>query len=92
MNFDLDAVVFGVAVALGAVSIPAVMSAWRGSKKLRPLPPNNKAPWKLIGNLTDLRIYPLKSGQGIDLKEAELTNLGLIQVANGSKKILLRDR
>lgn len=45
--------------------------------------------WKEIGTIQKLYIYPLKSGQKIELKEAECTNCGLKQTGvNGN----LRDR
>ncbi|XP_046388798.1 mitochondrial amidoxime reducing component 2-like isoform X2 [Ischnura elegans] len=48
-------------------------------------PPIKQRDWSLTGYLTEVKLYPLKSGHAVDLSEAEATPLGL-------KSGFLRDR
>ncbi|KAG8239281.1 hypothetical protein J437_LFUL018840 [Ladona fulva] len=77
-----------VLVVLHAVTRQPALENYRSNGKRR----KNRnckgvipAEWELFGHLTALKLYPLKSGKGINLEEAEPTFLGL-------KSGLLRDR
>nr|CAD7601814.1 unnamed protein product [Timema genevievae] len=53
---------------------------------------NNRPPvkWRRVGELLELTLYPLKSGRGIDLEEADCAELGLR--TTDKKPLVLRDR
>ncbi|GLH07124.1 Molybdenum cofactor sulfurase 1, partial [Gryllus bimaculatus] len=46
--------------------------------------------WRRVGELAELRIYPLKSGASLTLKEAECTDIGVR--TTGDEAVKLRDR
>jgi len=52
----------------------------------------NKVPtkWRRVGEVSEMTIYPLKSGKGVDLKEAHCTELGLRAVSNKTTELLDR--
>lgn len=89
--YKKDLIVFGTAVAFSFVSIQAVLLLKKKGKKPRPKPPDNDDNWKLVGSLANLTLYPLKSGKGLDLDEADCTSVGLRQIRSDNK-IPLRDR
>lgn len=48
--------------------------------------------WKQIGAITNLNIFPLKSGKRMEMSNAECTYLGLKQTEDGETLLQLRDR
>jgi len=52
----------------------------------------NKVPtkWRRVGEVSEMTIYPLKSGTGVDLKEAHCTELGLRAVSDKTTELLDR--
>ena len=47
--------------------------------------------WKQIGTVSDIYIYPIKSGKYLSLQEAMATTMGLMQIRNDDH-FPLRDR
>lgn len=58
-------------------------------RKRKSTPP---AQWEEVGTVTELYMYPLKSGKRIPVKRAECTKRGLRQTAEDGKIYQLRDR
>lgn len=58
-------------------------------KRKRSQPP---AKWEKVGEVTELYIYPLKSGRRVPLMEAECTKYGLKQTAKDERVYQMRDR
>ena len=52
----------------------------------------NKVPtkWRRVGEVSEMTIYPLKSGRGVDLKEAYCTELGLRAISDKTTELLDR--
>lgn len=48
--------------------------------------------WEAVGEVTELYIYPLKSGRRVAVKKAECTQAGFKQTAEDEKVYQLRDR
>lgn len=76
-----------LATASAAVSVAILIHLYQKWKINRP--PNE---WELVGKVTQLYIYPLKSGKRIPLKTAECTKFGLKQPATPNNVYRLRDR
>nr|CAD7433608.1 unnamed protein product [Timema monikensis] len=73
-------------VTLASTALTAALVArWYGRWK------NNRPPvkWRRVGELLELTLYPLKSGRGIDLGEADCAELGLR--TTDKKPLVLRD-
>ena len=77
MNDDKQKLIF----AIGAGLISAVV-AYKLYKKSSLQPRVNGKPtvqiWKAVGVVESLHIYPIKSCQGIQVKEAEAQTVGLV--------------
>ena len=56
-----------------AVLVTCAIVKWK-QKKTKP---SGTSKWKKVGEISELHIYPLKSGKGIQLQEAECTDFGL---------------
>lgn len=61
----------------------------RKRKSYRRPPPKN---WEAVGNITELFIYPLKSGRRIPATRVECTQYGFKQTTDDEKVYQLRDR
>ncbi|KAJ4441012.1 hypothetical protein ANN_10861 [Periplaneta americana] len=77
-------------IALGATAIAATIAAvWWHRVQRKKIPTK----WRRVGEISELIFYPLKSGRGFELEEAECTELGLRTTGNAPKEIQnLRDR
>ncbi|XP_069697221.1 mitochondrial amidoxime reducing component 2-like [Periplaneta americana] len=77
-------------IALGATAIAATIAAvWWHRVQRKKIPTK----WRRVGEISELIFYPLKSGRGFELEEAECTELGLRTTDNAPKEIQnLRDR
>ena len=75
--------VIGVATVLLTVAV-----AWWHQK----LQAKNKVPtkWRCVGEVSEMTIYPLKSGKGVVLKEAHCTELGLRAISDKTTELLDR--
>jgi MOSC N-terminal beta barrel domain. len=75
--------VIGVAAVLLTVAV-----AWWHQRVVG----KNKVPtkWRRVGEVREMTIYPLKSGTGVDLKEAQCTELGLRAINDKTTELLDR--
>jgi len=75
--------VIGVAAVLLTVAV-----AWWHQR----VQGKNKVPtkWRRVGEVSEMTIYPLKSGKGVDLKEAHCTELGLRAISDKTTELLDR--
>ncbi|XP_049863113.1 mitochondrial amidoxime reducing component 2 isoform X2 [Schistocerca gregaria] len=92
MALSLPAVRGGVApwLALCVACVAALGAAWMTQRRRRQQPPRK---WKSVGKLSAITIYPLKSGRGISLKEADCTERGIAEPASARDGVFrLRDR
>lgn len=76
-------------IAVGAASLLTGLGAYLYRNKKREKIPTE---WKLIGKVTNLYIYPLKSGHRMELNEAQCNDYGMSQTSEDSKVLQLRDR
>lgn len=76
-------------VLLAAISIGSAVGFYLYQKKKRGKPPQK---WEQVGEVTELCVYPLKSGKRIALKRAEFTSYGIKQRKDDSKFYQLQDR
>lgn len=60
---------------------------YQRTKKFKP-----PAKWQEIGKVTELFIYPLKSGRRVPVKKAECTKFGFKQTEIDEKTYQMRDR
>jgi hypothetical protein len=76
-------VVIGVAAVLLTVAV-----AWWHQK----VQGKNKVPtkWRRVGEVSEMTTYPLKSGKGVELKEAHCTELGLRAINDKTTELLDR--
>lgn len=51
---------------------------WYRKNRKEEIPKN----WRLVGKVSDLHLYPLKSGKRIEVKEAECDRYGLVQITD----------
>jgi hypothetical protein len=75
--------VIGMAAVLLTVAV-----AWWHQRVLG----RNRVPtkWRRVGEVSEMTIYPLKSGRGVDLKEAFCTDLGLRTIGDQTTELLDR--
>ena len=74
-------------IGTAAVIITTVIAAWihqriTGRKKI-------PTKWRKVGEVREMTIYPLKSGSGVNMKEAICTDLGLRKIESDNKTELL---
>lgn len=78
-----------VLIATTSVAILSALGIYLYQRKRKWKPPQQ---WEAVGKVTDLYIYPLKSGRRIVVKKAECTQVGFKQTADDEKVYQLRDR
>lgn len=85
----LESLVLKTALVLGISTASAVCLIFI-KKKLN----NRRVPkkWKVVGKVTKLFIYPLKSGKGLPVDRAECTKFGLKEIPKYNKAIQLQDQ
>lgn len=77
------------AAIVGATSILSIIGTYLYRKKKGDQIPTK---WKSVGEVTNLYLYPLKSGRAIELQEAQCTEYGLSHTSQDSGELQLRDR
>ncbi|KAK7868902.1 hypothetical protein R5R35_014214 [Gryllus longicercus] len=76
-----------VSTAAALVAAAVVTTWWQRRRRESGRMPTK---WRRVGELAELRIYPLKSGAALTLKEAECTDIGVR--TTGDEAVKLRDR
>ncbi|GLH07122.1 Molybdenum cofactor sulfurase, partial [Gryllus bimaculatus] len=76
-----------VSTAAALVAAAVVTTWWQRRRRESGRMPTK---WRRVGELAELRIYPLKSGASLTLKEAECTDIGVR--TTGDEAVKLRDR
>lgn len=76
-----------VVIGMAAVLITVAVAWWHQRVTGR-----NRVPtkWRRVGEISEMTIYPLKSGRGVELKEAFCTDLGLRTVIDQTTELLDR--
>jgi hypothetical protein len=76
-----------LAIGLAAVLITVAVAWWHQKVAGR-----NRVPtkWRRVGEISEMTIYPLKSGTGVNLKEAVCTDLGLQTIGDETTELLDR--
>lgn len=74
---------------IGAASVVTAFCAYYYQRKKKNQIPKD---WKLVGKVSNIYIYPLKSGYRIELNEAQCNDYGMTQTYEDSKVLQLRDR
>jgi hypothetical protein len=74
-------------IGMAAVLLTVAVAWWHQRIQGR-----NKVPtkWRRVGEVSEITIYPLKSGRGVDLKEAFCTDLGLKTIGDQTTQLLDR--
>ncbi|PNF37256.1 Mitochondrial amidoxime-reducing component 1 [Cryptotermes secundus] len=75
--------VIGMAAVLLTVAVAWWHQRIQGRKKI-------PTKWRQVGEVSEMTIYPLKSGRGVDLKEAFCTDLGLRTIGDETTQLLDR--
>lgn len=72
-------------------TLVAVLGAYcyQRYKRSKNQPPTQ---WEPVGNVTELGIYPLKSGKRIPVRRAQVTKYGLKQTIQDETAYQMRDR
>lgn len=71
------------------ISLLSVVASFLYQRKRRWTPPKN---WRQVAKVTNLSLYPLKSGKRYDMKQAECTERGMKVTKNENALMQLRDR
>jgi hypothetical protein len=78
-----------LAIGMAAILLTVAVTWWhqriQGKKKI-------PTKWRRVGEVSEMSIYPLKSGRGVDLKEASCTDLGLRTIEDETTHLLDRYR
>jgi len=74
-------------IGVAAVLLTAAVAWWHQKVQGK-----NKVPtkWRRVGEVSEMTIYPLKSGKGVDLKKAHCTELGLRGISDKTTELLDR--
>jgi hypothetical protein len=83
INPQSTTLVIGMAAVLLTVAVAWWHQRIQGRKKI-------PTKWRRVGEVSELTIYPLKSGRGVDLKEALCTDLGLELIGDETTQLLDR--
>jgi hypothetical protein len=75
--------VIGLATVLLTVAVALWHQRVQGKKKV-------PTKWRHVGEVSEMTIYPLKSGTGVDLKKAYCTELGLREISDKTTELLDR--
>jgi hypothetical protein len=74
-------------IGMAAVLLTVAFAWWhqrtQGQKKV-------PTKWRRVGEVSEMTIYPLKSGRGVDLKDAFCTDLGLQTTEDETTNLLDR--
>lgn len=70
-------------------SLAAYGTYWYQKKRGKVTLPSK---WELVGKISKIRLYPLKSGHRVEVDRAEATLVGLRQTEEDEKIYQLRDR
>jgi hypothetical protein len=74
-------------IGMAAVLLTVAVAWWHQRIQGRKRIPTK---WRHVGEVSELTIYPLKSGRGVDLKEALCTDLGLRTIGDETTDLLDR--
>lgn len=74
-------------IGMAAVLLTVAVAWWHQRIQGRKRIPTK---WRRVGEVSEMTIYPLKSGRGVDLKEAFCTDLGLRTIGDETTQLLDR--